>query len=243
MSVIATTALAGIALMSAGHGGQANYGMAISPASVTGPSNSVQVFTVTDVGKTPLNVRVAAVELREIAGHKGALAPADAYTSARISDPSFQLQPGHFKKVTVTIKATDSYKHFVGIAATGQQASVKQGAAVQTAVISRYTVNPSGAVAPDHSKPIVADNHTQPHSSPIGHRRAWRARALLLGAWRLAEEAASSCTLIISRFTSIMPVVYGFILVIVCGVSFLRKRYDSKAEGMIITRDNHERIY
>lgn len=41
----------------------------------------------------------------------------------------------------------------------------------------------------------------------------------------------------------IMPVVYGFILVIVCGVSFLRKRYGSKAEGVIITRDNHERIY
>ena len=41
----------------------------------------------------------------------------------------------------------------------------------------------------------------------------------------------------------IMPIAYGFILAIVCGVAFLRKRYGSKAEGVLITRENHERIY
>lgn len=187
MSVIATT-VATAALMSAvAHGGHtANFGMAISPASVTGPSSSVAQFTVTDVGKSAITVRTQVIELRPIAGHPGSFAPEGEYDQARISAERFTLQPGQYKRVQVIIKANDSYRHDLGVSATGSISAVKNGASVQTAAIARFTVNPSGQLQPDQSKPIVAENHTQSHTSPIvpiGALAVLSALLLSLGVW------------------------------------------------------------
>ncbi|TVZ06091.1 hypothetical protein EAS64_01135 [Trebonia kvetii] len=112
------------------------FGISVSPAVVTGPPSSVTTYTVNDAGKSPLTVRVQAVEERPVKG--GGWTPYGEFDQATVSPERFTLEPGRSKAFKVTVRATDGYAHHIAVAAEVEGQAVKRGAAVLPTVAGIY---------------------------------------------------------------------------------------------------------